>query len=94
MIDMQTQRIYSINTLIIINFFNCDVSNVVNINVFVRLFVNFSQACIKIFEIDNIIVKIISSIFIVNFFDLHHLYLVKTVFNKSLSEWEYQTQHE
>ena len=29
MINMQIQRIYTINTLIIINFFNCDASNVV-----------------------------------------------------------------
>ena len=41
MINAEIQRIYTINTLIIINFLNRDVSNVVNINVFVRLFVNF-----------------------------------------------------
>ena len=61
------------NTLTIINFFNCDVSNVVNINVFVMLFVNFSQVCLEIFEINEVVIKIIGSIFNVNLFDFTHL---------------------
>ena len=43
MINTQIQRTYTVNTLIIINFFNCDVTNVdvVNINPFVILFAYF-----------------------------------------------------
>ena len=37
----QTERIYTMNIFIIINLFNCDLSNVVNTNTFVRLFVYF-----------------------------------------------------
>ena len=73
MINTQIQRIYTMNTLTIINFFNCDVSNVVNINVFVMLFVNFSQVCLEIFEINEVVIKIIGSIFNVNLFDFTHL---------------------
>ena len=73
MINTQIQRIYTRNTLTIINFFNCDVSNVVNINVFVMLFVNFSQVCLEIFEINEVVIKIIGSIFNVNLFDFTHL---------------------
>ena len=36
----QMQRIYTVNIFIIANFLNCNVSNVITINVFARLFVN------------------------------------------------------
>ena len=73
MINTQIQRIYTINTPIIINFFNRGTTNIVNINVFVRLFVSFLQFCLKIFETSYVVVKIISSIFNVNLFDFSHL---------------------
>ena len=66
MINTQIQRIYTINTLIIINFVNCDVSNVVNISVFLRLF--FNNLASKYFN--YVVVKII--IFNFNLFDFSH----------------------
>ena len=73
MVSTQKQGIHTINTLIIINFFNGDLSNAVSINVFLQLFVSFEQFCLKIFEIDHVVVKIISLIFNVNLFDFSHL---------------------
>ena len=40
-INKQIQRFYTVNIFIIINYFNCDVSNVININPFVMIFVKF-----------------------------------------------------
>ena len=39
--NYQIQRIYTVNIFTITNFFNCDASNMVNINIFVRFFVHF-----------------------------------------------------
>ena len=39
----QIQRIFTVNILIIIKFFNCDVSNVVNTNAFLRPLSIFSK---------------------------------------------------
>ena len=66
MINTQIQRIYTINTLILIIFVNRDISNVVNINV-------FEQFWFKVFDINYVVVKIIGSIFVVNMFDFSHL---------------------
>ena len=73
MINKQIKKIFTINISTIIIFFNCDVSNVKNINPFVMLFDYFSQVWVKIFEIDHVVVKIISSIFDLYLFEFSHL---------------------
>ena len=49
---------FTLNIFTIINFCNCDVSNIVNINSFVMLFVYFQQDWVEIFEIDHVLLKI------------------------------------
>ena len=75
MINTQIQSIHAINTLIIINFFNCDVPNVVNIKIFVRHFCQFLTTLHENFEINYIVVKIISSIFNIHLLGFSHLYV-------------------
>ena len=73
MINTLIQRIYTVNIFTITNFFDCDVSNVVNINPFVTLFCQFLARMTRTyFEIDNVDVKVICSIFKLNLFDFSH----------------------
>ena len=69
----EIQWIYTVNIFTMTQFLNRDVSNIVNINVFLQLFVNFEQVWVKLFDINHVVKKVICLIFNVYFFDLSHL---------------------
>ena len=76
-INKQIQRVYNVNIFTIIDFFNWDISNVVNTNVFKWFFVNFLQFWLKTFDTDHVVLKIISSIFnIYLFYYTHFIWLI------------------
>ena len=79
--ENKIQRIYTISFLV---FFYCQISNIVNKNIFAWLFIYFNIIWIKSFYIDNIIEKLVRSVYIhyfnfVPYFQL--ILLIKTCLN-------------
>ena len=79
MINKQIQRIYTVNIFIIVNFLNCNISNIVNTNIFV-IFCQFLTRLDQNFDIDHVVVKIISSIFNIYLFYYSHFILLLIIF--------------
>ena len=60
--ENKVQRIYTVNFYILSIFYR-HISNIVNKNIFVRLFIYFNIIRIKIFYVDNINKKLVCSVF-------------------------------
>ena len=76
--ENKVQRIYTIN-FYMFRIFDSYVSNVVNMNIFVWLFICFNIIRINIFYNDNIIKKIVCAVFLYLYLCLYYSFLIHII---------------